>query len=203
MNTKKKNIEGEILKVAERLFVKKGYAETSTVQIAAKLGVNQALIYYYYQSKENLLKTVLERRLKRAFAALGKVVADENMSAEDVLRTVFHHHFNLCRVNADFIRFLANCLARQPRLGDFLREHIGGLIKNVFREFLERGVREGVFRKVDFDLFITTVFSLNVTPFLLNPLVRSVTAETYPDYEVFLREREAENIRIFLLLLKL
>lgn len=202
MNTKKKNIEGEILKVAERLFVKKGYAETSTVQIAAKLGVNQALIYYYYQSKENLLKTVLERRLKRAFTALGKVVADENMSAEDVLRTVFHHHFNLCRVNADFIRFLANCLARQPRLGDFLREHIGGLIKNVFREFLERGVREGVFRKVDFDLFITTVFSLNVTPFLLNPLVRSVTAETYPDYEVFLREREAENIRIFLLLLK-
>ena len=45
MTTKKKNIEADILKMAERLFVKQGYAETSTVQIAAKLGINQALSY--------------------------------------------------------------------------------------------------------------------------------------------------------------
>lgn len=203
MTTKKKNIEADILKMAERLFVKQGYAETSTVQIAAKLGINQALVYYYYGSKENLLKNVLERRLKRAFSKLGKVILDEKMLVEDALKELLHQHFRLCRVNADFIRFMANCVANQPKMGVFLREQLGVLIQGKVIELLQRGEREGVFRVVCPELFITTIFSLNITPFLLNPIVRIVTAEQYPDYEMFLKEREAENIRIIMSIVKI
>lgn len=203
MTTKKKNIEADILKMAERLFVKQGYAETSTVQIAAKLGINQALIYYYHGSKEELLKRVLQGRMQRAFSKLEKVLLDEKTTAEEALKELLHQHFRLCRVNADFVRFVANCLAQQPKIGTFVRESLGAMVKGKVIELLQRGEREGVFRRVDYDLLVTTIFSLNITPFLLNPIVKVVTAEQYPDYEMFLKEREAENIRIMMSLVKM
>ena len=48
------NMEQIILEVAEELFLDKGYALTSTTEIAKKAGCNQALIHYYFRTKENL-----------------------------------------------------------------------------------------------------------------------------------------------------
>ncbi|MDD4922908.1 MAG: TetR/AcrR family transcriptional regulator, partial [Bacteroidales bacterium] len=63
MTTKKENTtELAILDAAEELFLKSGYAKTSTVQIAKLAGCNQALVHYYYRSKENLFRQVFEKK---------------------------------------------------------------------------------------------------------------------------------------------
>src|SRR5215831_13052424 len=52
-----------ILTAAEEVFAKKGFAGARTQEIAELAGVNKAMIYYYFESKEKLLREVLQRIL--------------------------------------------------------------------------------------------------------------------------------------------
>ena len=47
-----------ILETAERLFLEKGFGMTSTTEIAKEIGCNQALIHYYFRTKENLFNII-------------------------------------------------------------------------------------------------------------------------------------------------
>ena len=55
---KKVPLEDKILQVAEELFMANGYDATSTTDIAKKAGCNQALIHYYFRTKENLFQQI-------------------------------------------------------------------------------------------------------------------------------------------------
>src|SRR5690349_2446071 len=50
-----------ILDAAEPLFAGQGFAATTIKQIGAAAGVNPALIYYYFGSKEELYRRLLHR----------------------------------------------------------------------------------------------------------------------------------------------
>jgi len=64
--TEEKNIEireerkAEIMKVALELFANEGYHQTSISKIAKKAKISKGLIYNYFESKENLLKEIIE-----------------------------------------------------------------------------------------------------------------------------------------------
>lgn len=49
----------EILEVAARLFFQRGYAQCTLADIGAELGMNKASLYYYVESKEDLLAKVV------------------------------------------------------------------------------------------------------------------------------------------------
>ena len=59
-----KKTEDNILWAAEHEFLSKGYARTTTADIAKLSGVNHALLHYYYRSKENLFETKVYFKLK-------------------------------------------------------------------------------------------------------------------------------------------
>src|SRR5579863_1475647 len=65
-----------VLDRAAELFWKKGYAATTTREIAASLGIRQASLYHHVASKEDLLfqlcVTSLEQFLRDVQAALEK-----------------------------------------------------------------------------------------------------------------------------------
>lgn len=52
----------EVLEVAARLFFEQGYAATSTTDIAHALGLHRGSIYYYLDTKEELLYELVQRR---------------------------------------------------------------------------------------------------------------------------------------------
>ena len=49
-----------ILRAASEEFADKGFAATKTSDIAARAGLPKPNVYYYFQSKENLYRCVLE-----------------------------------------------------------------------------------------------------------------------------------------------
>ena len=49
-----------ILQAAERLFAEKGFDATSVGSIAGLAGVNKALVYYYFESKDHLLASLFD-----------------------------------------------------------------------------------------------------------------------------------------------
>ncbi len=50
----------QIIDAAMRVFAQKGYSNTTNKDIAREAGITTGLIYYYFESKEALLKAMLE-----------------------------------------------------------------------------------------------------------------------------------------------
>lgn len=66
----------EILDIAERLFVTKGFDRTSTNDILAEVGIARGTLYYHFRSKEDILNAMIARMteslVKRAADITGQ-----------------------------------------------------------------------------------------------------------------------------------
>jgi AcrR family transcriptional regulator len=51
---------GEILEVAQELFADQGYDATSLREIAERLGITKAALYYHFRSKDDILRALIE-----------------------------------------------------------------------------------------------------------------------------------------------
>lgn len=70
----------QILDVCARLFAERGYAATSTRDIADAVGIRQASIYYHFAGKPGILEELLARTVRPTLDHLDKidVVAEEH-----------------------------------------------------------------------------------------------------------------------------
>jgi AcrR family transcriptional regulator len=55
-----RDTRAEILDVASELFTEKGYDATSLREIADRLGITKAALYYHFRSKDDILRALLE-----------------------------------------------------------------------------------------------------------------------------------------------
>lgn len=70
----------QILDVAARLFVGRGFAATSTREIAEGVGIRQASVYYYFSNKDKILEELLALTVRPTLDQIDRVetVADEH-----------------------------------------------------------------------------------------------------------------------------
>lgn len=82
---------GKILKIAGRLFVRRGYLGTSIDDIAKTAGINKATIYYYFKSKKQILDQILIRFMEELLD-LAKPIANSELPAEQKLKLLVTGH---------------------------------------------------------------------------------------------------------------
>ena len=66
----------ELLQIAYRMFLQKGYEETSVDEIIAQAGIAKGTYYYYFETKEQMLEEVI-----------GMMIGQEIQAAEQILQT--------------------------------------------------------------------------------------------------------------------
>jgi TetR/AcrR family transcriptional regulator, cholesterol catabolism regulator len=81
----------EVLATAARLFAERGYAATSTTDIARELGMHRGSIYYYLSTKEDLLYELIQQRYRSGTELLERV-ADRDGDALARLRWLIEEH---------------------------------------------------------------------------------------------------------------
>ncbi|HKL11966.1 MAG TPA: TetR/AcrR family transcriptional regulator [Halanaerobiales bacterium] len=64
---KSEKTKQRILNETIKLMSKKGYASTSTQEIAKNANISEATIYKYYKNKDNLLKTIVINTIEKLF----------------------------------------------------------------------------------------------------------------------------------------
>jgi len=77
----------QVLDAAGRLFVTRGFAATSTRQIADKVGIRQASLYYHFAGKQEILAALLERTLRPTLDQVDRIRA---LTAEDSSPTALY-----------------------------------------------------------------------------------------------------------------
>src|SRR3546814_2427020 len=76
MSTIRERNKELILRAASEEFADKGFAATKTSDIAAKAGLPKPNVYYYFKSKENLYREVLESIIEPILQASTPFNAD-------------------------------------------------------------------------------------------------------------------------------
>ncbi len=80
--------EARILEAADVVFSEAGYAATSVRAVAERAGVNKALVFYYFRSKERLFEKVLQRYYDSHQGALVEALAGEGALRERLHRMI-------------------------------------------------------------------------------------------------------------------
>ena len=163
-----------ILEAAERIFGDEGLAGARTEAIAAAAGVNKALLYYYFGSKDGLYRAVLE-----GYLADFNRQALELLSSEGSARSLLLRYINL---HFDFIGahrhhgplFQRMLMADQKSIARLAREYFLPRSKALLK-VIERGMRTGEFRRMDSTHAAISLLSLIVFYFSSAPVLRAVS----------------------------
>ena len=81
----------KILENAAKLFAKKGYENVSLEEIAAKLKLSKASIYYYFKSKEEMSFMIQMQAIDQANSALARVLESKAESKEKLMDAIKGH----------------------------------------------------------------------------------------------------------------
>ena len=65
----------QVLNAAAELFVTRGFAATSTREIAEKVGIRQASLYYHFAGKDEILAELLQRSVRPTVDKVEKIEA--------------------------------------------------------------------------------------------------------------------------------
>lgn len=142
---------------AQTLFLKSGFANTSTDAIAREAGVSKQTIYAYYSSKEELLADVLQRLIEDGpQERFAEPDGTPLRNSEEVRCAFYSLAENLVStlMRPDYVALVRVIVAetpRVPRLGYLFRGAVPERILSVVRALLERAQAEGAVIEVDAD----------------------------------------------------
>ena len=196
-----KNMEKAILEVAEQLFLEKGFDATSTTQIAKAVGCNQALVHYYFRTKDNLFNTIFESKFKDFFQHIFDGFEVQNLNFTDKIAHFSISHFNLLIANPQMPQLVLNELARKPENINAICEKLHLLpeeMASTLNAELQEEIAAGRVRNVTLIDIITTVLSLNVALFTMMPIASKALKMNDTSILLMLNHRKEENLKVIL-----
>lgn len=119
----------QILLAAIDSFSEKGYAATSTSEIAKKAGVAEGTIFRHYKTKKDLLMAIVAPTMAKFLAPfiikdISKVINTRYECFEDFLRAMFENRKAFLQQNLTLFKIILQELPFQPELQAQFKAHI-------------------------------------------------------------------------------
>jgi AcrR family transcriptional regulator len=144
--------EARIREVSLDLFAERGFSAVTTKDIADATGFNPALIYYYFDSKEELFLNAVTLAVERAFHQF-QLLREDLKNPRAIIYGWLDNHINEYGTIAKLIKIAIDygkATKRNVRIDEAIKRFYEGE-REVLRLALADGVRRGDFRKVDVD----------------------------------------------------
>jgi len=147
----------KILETAEVMFRKYGIRSVTMSDIARKLGVSKKTLYRHIENKHDLVSKIMERYIEQERSMCMQIAKEATNALEELVKVSIYVQHQVQDINPSLIY-------------DLQKYHrpIWELIDNFHQDFivvmaesnLERGVKEGLYRK---DLHIKLIAKLYVS----------------------------------------
>lgn len=148
--TRKPDRRAEILRQAAAVFREKGFHGAGMREIADGLGLAPGALYYYFESKDDLLHACQDISLTRLIETARDITKDA-AAADAQLRALIAAHLDLTLDelggSAAHVEFHA---LPEAKLEEIVAKR--DVYERLIRRLIRRGIKEGTFRDVDVKL---------------------------------------------------
>lgn len=183
-----------ILEAALTEFASKGLAGARTEQIAEAAGVNKALLYYYFESKERLYESALEMAAAKVRDRSMAVFLLNASPGERVLRTALDH-FDRILSQREFQSLLQQEMVRvhkgESGAMSTIMKRVFAPVQAMYQSMIREGISSGELIDVDWLQIHLASLGANVFYFLAAPVWRMLLPYDPFDPEALAQRRKA------------
>jgi AcrR family transcriptional regulator len=150
----------EVIDAAAQVFARRGYHGAATQDIADVLGIRQASLYYYFESKEAALEAVCASGVEDYAVRAQKVLRSASTASDKVAQLVFQHLAPM----AERLDYTVVFLRERRFLPEPARKRIRAIevrYERIIQRIIEQGVKSGEFR-ADLDTRMATLALLGL-----------------------------------------
>ncbi|MGI8314824.1 TetR/AcrR family transcriptional regulator [Halobacillus mangrovi] len=171
--------QAQILQAAVEIFAEKGYASSSTSEIAARANVAEGTIFRHYKTKKDLLISIVTPFMTKFTLPFFATHFAKNVFSqlpeefEELLRTLVRNRFHFAKENSPLLRIVLQEIAFHPELQEQFQEVFTKEVIPRFEEALnELKVKDKV---VDFPnasmirMIMSSIIGFLVTRFIIVP----------------------------------
>ncbi|MBS4729563.1 TetR/AcrR family transcriptional regulator [Mycobacterium sp. SM1] len=117
---------GQILVAAKEVFARKGFHATTIADIAKRAGLAYGLIYWYFDSKDELFHALMavEEAALRAHVAAALAAVRDDADGMAAFRTAVQATFEFFEADKATVKLL---FRDSYALGDHFEKHLGGI----------------------------------------------------------------------------
>lgn len=123
-----------ILDTALELFAEKGYHQTSISDITRKAGISKGLLYNYFESKDEVLRNIIQTGYNAAYDNLD-LNGDHSLAKEEFVHFL-RITFQSVRENPRFWK-LYSALVMHPEIQDMVMTEYSGKAQEIQKLFLD------------------------------------------------------------------
>ena len=139
-------MKNRIVETSIKLFDQKGFTATSIKDIVEVLNVTKGTFYYYFKSKQELLRDIHLNYIDDLIEQQEKILGDEEKDCAEKLHGIIYMVISNIRTNKESARIF---FREMRHLSDKHVEEIR-LKRNLFRKnyqnLIESGIRDGEFK---------------------------------------------------------
>lgn len=133
----------EFIKAARELFLEKGFDKTSVNDITNKVGMSHGAFFYYFKSKNDIMKAVISDNLNYWKDFMTNLVDNNDINALQKMQTIFSLTIKSQRTKQNINKFF-----QKEGNAVMYREHIKKsreIILPLITQIVEQGVEKGLF----------------------------------------------------------
>lgn len=188
---KTENTETEILIAAKEIFQQKGMAGARMQEIADKAKINKALLHYYYRSKQLLFEAVFKSAFSLLAPQLNKVLNDDSDLFEKI-RKFTENYVSFVIKHPYLPNFVIQELNKNPEFVQKLRSEKNFPSIEKFKLQVSDAINQGIIKPIETEQLFINIISLNIFPFIGEPLLMALVNVDKESYNKILENRKTE-----------
>ena len=164
-----------IIEVATKLFMEKGYENTSLNDIIKELGgLTKGAIYQHFKSKEEIYEAVIYQMSAGNDSVLSELIQNKDLNGLEKIKLAFHKSLDLAIENHN--QMMRVDYSKNPRmLWELMRELNEEISPMFIQPLIEQGIADGSV-KTDYPKELSEMVTLLINIWI-NPLIFDATPE--------------------------
>ena len=179
----KDEVRAHIVEMARKIFTRYGFRKATMEQIAAATQKGKSSIYYYFKSKEEIFRAVIEKEAEELSIQLDDTIKKDDSPIEKLKTYILFRLHHVRTVENFYAALNEDSLSHMDFILE-IRRQFDMDERLVVKEILEEGMKNGIFQVVSSEIgaiAIATMMKGLELPLLLSDEHKSDRGELLDD----------------------
>lgn len=182
------DMESRIIFVAQKMFIEKGFTETSMSDIAAQVGINRPGLHYYFRTKERMFQAVFGQIVLSFLPEIKDIMIQQNVPFDKRIENIIDAYYGkICKENPDLPLFMIREINRDVNHLLLTIKELGllGYTEEIATS-IGQEMNNGSLKKIPLRTVFLTFYGLLIMPWLTRNLTSAIFLDKNESFDDFL-----------------